>query len=600
LKTSRYTLSDETLNDISLKDLAKRTKYGGAFYLLSFLAVVSGSSAAQEHMYVITLVSSCFFFLFLYRIVMCHRVFARKNEDVGDYSAHYTVIYSASAAVWVASSAWLFYVNPMIDLAVTVNMTASVGLSIGGVTVLAVSYKIMRTYLIIFCFPLAIAAGVLLSEPANLIFVTLILAFGLFVFLTGKQQNQAYWQALNDNLKLSEQAEELEKAKIAAERAGQAKADFLAAMSHEIRTPMNGVLGMAQLLAMGDLNEKQQQQVTVINNAGRTLMHIINNILDYSKINAEQIKLEKIEFSPRNVVNEVMLLLTPQFEKKPVKLTCIVADIPELVQGDPYRLHQILYNLVGNAFKFTHEGEISIEVSSKESHDENTVILSFAIRDTGIGISNEDRHKIFEQFYQVSHFNPNIRGTGLGLSITQRLVQLMGGIISVQSEEGKGSAFTVELPFMLNAESPFSSASIYSEQVMTKRESLSDLHILLVEDNKINQMICEQFFLKLGCSVDLAETGVDAIEKFKSEAHYDVIFMDCNMPEMDGFLATAAIRDIEKQAGLSPIPIVALTAHVEDSIRRQCLKAGMDMFLSKPFLFEDLEVIVSKIRTSIG
>jgi signal transduction histidine kinase len=596
LNNSRYALGDKQVNDISLKDLAKRSRYGGIFYLLAFWAAVFSSATAREHLDVIGVFSGCFLLLQSYRLVLFFKVFSSHEIDYPLYFSRYAFIYNSSAIVWVSGSAWLFYINPVVDLAVTINMMAAAGISIGGITVLAPSYKTMRSYWLLICWPFALAAGFFLNEPGNLIVVGLILGYGLFIFVTGKQQNRAYWQALNDNLKLSEQAEELEKARVEAERAGQVKADFLAAMTHEIRTPMNGVLGMAQLLSMGDLNEQQQQQVTVINNAGRTLMHIINNILDYSKINAEQLELEKMSFSPRNVVNEVMLLLAPQFEKKPIKLTCTTSDIPELVQGDPYRLHQILYNLVGNAFKFTNEGEISIEVSCKKSDVENKLMLSFSVRDTGIGIAPDDQKQIFEQFYQVSHFNPNIRGTGLGLSITKRLVELMGGDISVESDVGVGSTFTIALPFALIPQVALQKFLPSLEKLGMKSDLQFGLHILLVDDNKINQMICEQFFLKLGCSVDCAETGVSALEKFNGSQHYDVIFMDCNMPEMDGFSATVAIRKMEKDKGLNQTPIIALTAHVEEDIKRKCLDSGMNAFISKPFLFEDLESVVNKVR----
>jgi len=597
LNNSRYTL-DKQVSDISLKDLARRSRYGGAFYLLAFLATVFSSATAREHLNIIGVFSGCFLLLQIYRLVLFFKVFSLNEIDIPSYFSHYAFIYNASAIVWVGGSAWLYFVNPTIDIAVTVNVMAAAGISIGGVTVLALSYNMLRNYCVLICLPFALAAGLFLNEPGNWIVVYLILGYGLFIFITGKQLNRTYWQALNDNLKLSIQAEELEKAKIDAELAGQAKADFLAAMTHEIRTPMSGVLGMTQLLAMGDLNEQQRQQVTVINNAGRTLMHIINNILDYSKINAEQLVLEKQPFSPRNIVKEVMLLLSPQFEKKPIKLTCTMSDIPDSVQGDPYRLHQILYNLVGNAFKFTEQGEISIEVSCKESDDENTFILSFTVRDTGIGIAPQDQQQIFEQFYQVNQFNPNIRGTGLGLSITQRVVDLMGGIISVESTVGVGTLFTVTLPFTRSSVDETLNESLLKPPEMSGiyTEPERVLHILLVEDNRVNQIICEKFLVKLGCTVDLAETGIMALEKFSGPQHYDMIFMDCNMPEMDGFSATMGIRQIEKDRYLNEIPIVALTAHVEEGIKRKCLESGMNAFLSKPFLFEDLESIISNVR----
>jgi signal transduction histidine kinase/CheY-like chemotaxis protein len=597
LNNSRYALGDKQVNDISLKDLAKRSRYGGIFYLLAFWAAVFSSATAREHLVIIGFFSGCFLLLQLYRLFLFFKVFSSHEIDYPSYFSRYAFIYNSSAIVWVSGSAWLFYVNPIVDLAVTINMMAAAGISIGGITVLAPSYKTMRSYWLLICWPFALAAGFFLNEPGNLIVVGLILGYGLFILVTGKQQNRAYWQALNDNLKLSEQAEELEKAKIAAELAGQAKADFLSAMTHEIRTPMNGVLGMAQLLAMGDLNEQQQQQVTVINNAGRTLMHIINNILDYSKINAEQLELEKIAFSPRNVVEEVMLLLAPQFDKKPIQLTCAIDSIPESVQGDPYRLHQILYNLIGNAFKFTEEGQISVEVSCPKKDGMDPVLMSFTIRDTGIGIAPEDQQQIFEQFYQVSQFHPNIRGTGLGLSITKRLVDLMGGTISIESDVGTGSQFTVALPFARAFEVSPKESTKLPERSSLSPKAQPDLHVLLVEDNKVNQMICEQFFLKLGCSVDLAENGLIALDRFNSSQRYDVIFMDCNMPEMDGFSAAIAIRKIEKDKGLNQVPIVALTAHVEEDIKRKCLESGMNTFISKPFLFEDLESVINKVRS---
>ncbi|SBS28501.1 Sensory/regulatory protein RpfC [Marinomonas spartinae] len=593
MKNAFYRLDDNQVSDISLKDIARRSRYGGIFYLFAFLGAVFSSVTAREHVYIIGFFSICFLILQVYRLVLFNKLSTTNEVTVSPYYTHYCVLYSASAIAWVGSSAWLFFVNPSIDLAVTINMMSAACLSIGGVNVLAPSYKILRPYCFLICVPFALAAGAFLEAPGNYTIACLILGYGLFIFGMGKQQHRAYWQALNDNLNLSAQAAELEKAKVAAECAAQAKADFLASMTHEIRTPMNGVLGMAQLLAMSDLNEQQKQQVNVINNAGRTLIHIINNILDYSKMDAKQLALEQLLFNPRDVVNEAVLLLSVQFEKKPIKLACIMDDIPEWVQGDPYRLHQVLYNLIGNAFKFTDEGEITIKVSCQKSHDEDTVTFIFTVSDTGIGIAPEYRQYIFDQFYQVNQFNSNIRGTGLGLSITQRLVEFMGGVISVESTLGVGSAFTVELPFTVTEDIKMGLSPVSGGESDIHTETL---RILLAEDNKINQMICEQLLGKLGCVVDVVETGRGALEKFTENKHYDAIFMDCNMPDMDGFLATAAIRQVEKNTEGSETPIIALTAHVEEEVRHKCLESGMNDFLSKPFLLEDLEAIINRIR----
>lgn len=596
MKNAFYRLDDSQVSDISLKDIARRSRYGGIFYLFAFWGAVFSSTTAREHLFIIGVFSVCFLALQIYRLALFNKLFSVNEINVSPYYTHYYFLYLASAIVWGSCSAWLFFVNPSVDLAVTINMMSAACLSIGGVNVLAPSYKILRLYCFLICVPFALAAGIFLEAPGSYTIACLILGYGLFIFETGKQQHRTYWQALNDNLRLSAQAAELEKAKIAAEQAAQAKADFLASMTHEIRTPMNGVLGMAQLLAMSDLNDQQQQQVNVINNAGRTLMHIINNILDYSKMDAKQLALEQLLFSPRNVVNEAVLLLSVQFEKKPIKLTCIMDDVPEWAQGDPYRLHQVLYNLIGNAFKFTDEGEITIKVSCQKNHDDNTLTFNFTVSDTGIGIAPEHRQYIFDQFYQVNQFNSNIRGTGLGLSITQRLVEFMGGTISVESSIGVGSVFTVKLPFTVTDEIQKGLLPALGGESGIHTDTSHTLHILLAEDNRINQMICEQLLVKLGCVVDVVETGRIALEKVTDNKPYDAIFMDCNMPDMDGFLATAAIREVEKNAGRSETPIIALTAHVEEEVKRKCLESGMNDFLSKPFLFEDLEAIINRIR----
>ncbi len=594
---SRYTLGDKQVSEISLKDLARRSRFGGLFYLLAFWAAVFSSATAREHLAVIGAFSVCFVLLQLNRLYLYHKVFSSNALSVPRYFARYSFVYNASALVWTSGSAWLFYVNPSIDISVTVNVMSAAGISIGGVTILALSYKMLRNYCLLIGLPFAFAAAAFLEGPGNWIVMGLIIGYGFFIYLTGKQLNVTYWQALNDNLKLSEQAEELAAAKEAAEIAGQAKADFLAAMTHEIRTPLNGVLGMAQLLSMGDLSDQQRQQVTVINNAGSTLMHIINNILDYSKIHAQQLTLEKTPFSPQNVVNDVVQLLSTQSEKKGIKLYCDVQNVPECVLGDPHRLHQILYNLVGNAFKFTHEGEVAIQVSGEKlAEDTNEYRVSFAVKDTGIGIAPKDQQQIFEQFYQVNQFNPDIRGTGLGLSITQRIVELLGGTISLQSELGVGTVFTVTLPFDKVEKTPVKKVELAPQSLASAPELSPSLRVLLVEDNKVNQIVCEQFLLKLGCRVEVAENGLIAKERFQQSQVYDVIFMDCNMPEMDGFSATRAIRQIEAEQQLSETPIVALTAHIEEDIKRKCLQSGMNAFLSKPFLFEDLERVINSVR----
>lgn len=291
------------------------------------------------------------------------------------------------------------------------------------------------------------------------------------------------------------------------------------------------------------------------------------------------------------------MLLATQAEKKGLRLNSQIDDVPELLMGDPFRLHQVLFNLVGNAIKFTDQGSVSIELSTKEAKTDQQCVISLAVRDTGMGISQQDQNKIFERFHQVNQFSPNTRGAGLGLNITQSLVALMRGEIHLSSQLGEGSVFTVDLPF----ERVESSSSSPDYPLFGNVKSTSDvdnkaqIDVLLVEDNKTNQMIYEKFLNKLGCRVDIADTGVAALERFES-SRYAVIFMDCNMPEMDGFAATRSIRKIEQEKRLPQTPIIALTAHVQDEVKQQCMRAGMNDFLSKPFLFDALVNKLDKVR----
>ncbi|BFM50987.1 ATP-binding protein [Marinomonas sp. THO17] len=606
MKHSRYSLDDKQVREMCLKDLAKRSRFGGVFYLMAFLATVFSSTVVHVHLEFIALFSILFIVLQIERLRLYHKAMKPSEVDLHSLFSRYSLLYNTSAFIWVASSVWLFYMSPVIDIGVMVNVMSSAAISMGGMAVLVVSHKMQRTYWLIICLPFAFAAAVLLEPPTNWIIVILTLGYGVFILMIGKQLNRSYWQTLNDNLMLSEQAKELEKAKLQAEAAGQAKANFLAAMTHEIRTPLNGILGMAQLLSLSKLNDEQRQHVSVINNAGSNLMHIINNILDYSKMNAAELELEQKKFDPKALVEEVVYLLSSQADRQGLQLSCDFDDVPGTVFGDSYRLHQILYNLIGNAIKFTEQGWVKVSVSSQAltASNEPMIQLILQVEDTGIGISKANIEHIFEQFYQINQFHSNIRGTGLGLSITKRIVDLMGGDIQVHSEVGKGTRFSVILPFNLAMTSNKTTKEVLQDKdkqpkpvdQQTAFTEPSSLQVLLVEDNRINQIVGEQFLIRLGCQVDIAENGIVAQDKFLHRDDYDVIFMDCNMPEMDGFDATRAIRQIEQRENRKATPIVALTAHVEDAIKRQCLEAGMDAFMSKPFLLVELEAIVEGIK----
>jgi two-component system, sensor histidine kinase len=616
--------------DVALLDTAIERARATAITLVFGYVVIAAIGYANDLLVPAVLIALCSFGVAWWRIALCRAWRAETNKAAkrNQFARSFVGMSSLGGAINTIAVLWVYVaVPPKSGLLVLLVM-------MGALAVAALFLSLVKYGVEAYMIPAFIGVGYVSIFDANVYSVPLavVLSVYLAINLVASRDNRAaakegIWQ----RIQLEENAHQLERARIEAEAGNRAKSQFLATMSHEIRTPMNGVLGSLDLLASDPLTPAQARWHAVARSSGSALLSVINDVLDYSKLEVGELSILEYPFDLHTTVtNAVNVSAATAQSKRIVTALQFEADVPRLVEGDGVRLGQVLLNIVGNAIKFTEAGTVTVQVSWKGgrlplSHAQanhpspSGGTLQIDVIDTGIGIAPDQINTIFEPFHQLDQTDTRAhQGTGLGLAIAERLVTAMRGKLTVTSVLGKGSTFTLTVPLVAPTEQRFTNETSVpanpaeSPRAANAQESAASnstlkqagppqgdapphrgYHALIAEDNAINRLVLVQMLQRLNLVVDESGDGAEALQHWRSR-EYDVILMDCQMPGLDGYDATRAIRLEENSRNRRHTPIVAVTANALSGDRERCIEAGMDDYLAKPFRIEELFTVLAR------